>query len=73
MSPVIMNDCGSGGISSSSLGDNKRGAGIGMCYIRKKATITSAVFLIAVYISSALLSKNMNNVSSIMYSKKRVV
>ncbi len=35
MPPIIMNDCGSGGVSSGSPGDNKRRVGTGMCDIRK--------------------------------------
>lgn len=57
MPPIIMNDCGSGGVSSGSPGDNKRRVGTGMCDIRKHATIASVVFLMVVYISSALISK----------------
>lgn len=57
MPPIIMNDRGSGGVSSGSPGDNKRRVGTGMCDIRKQVTIASAVFLMVVYISSALISK----------------
>lgn len=40
MPPIIMNDCGSGGVSSGSPGDNKRRVGTGMCDIRKTSFIT---------------------------------
>lgn len=53
MPPIIMNDCGSGGVSSGSPGDNKRRVGTD----EKHATIASVVFLMVVYISSALISK----------------
>ncbi|KYE91213.1 hypothetical protein AF383_24485, partial [Salmonella enterica subsp. enterica serovar Typhimurium] len=35
MPPIIMKDCGSGGVSSGSPGENKRREGTGMCDIRK--------------------------------------
>lgn len=58
MPPIIMNDCGSGGVSSGSPGDNKRRGGVLACAIyEKQATIASAEFLMVVYISSALISK----------------
>lgn len=57
MPPIIMNDCGSGGVSSGSPGDNKRRVGTGCAIYEKQATIASAEFLMVVYISSALISK----------------
>lgn len=60
MPPIIMNDCGSGGVSSGSLVIIRGG----WVLAEKQATIASAVFLMVVYISSALIFENMNNVSS---------
>lgn len=57
MPPIIMNDCGSGGVSSGSPGDNKRRGVLAWAIYEKQATIASAVFLMVVYISSALISK----------------
>lgn len=57
MPPIIMNDCGSGGVSSGSPGDNRGGWGLACAIYEKHATIASVVFLMVVYISSALISK----------------
>lgn len=57
MPPIIMNDCGSGGVSSGSLVIIRGGWVLACAIYEKQATIASAVFLMVVYISSALISK----------------
>lgn len=57
MPPIIMNDCGSGGVSSAPLVIIRGGWVLACAIYEKHATIASVVFLMVVYISSALISK----------------
>lgn len=53
MPPIIMNDCGSGGVSSAPLVIIRGGWVLACAIYEKQATIASAEFLMVVYISSA--------------------